>query len=87
MASQVDWATLLKGKYPSCKLEVNAYLDTLDIATSNLVSAGKCYEAICDDPNVNENLKILYKEALFGSNKEVCACIKSRMSNFRRNLR
>ena len=87
MACQVDWKALLKGKYPSYKLEVEAYLESLEIATSSEVSAGKCYEAICDAPNVSENLKILYKEALFGSNKDVRARIKNRMSNFHRNLK
>ena len=87
MGSEVDWKALLKGKYPSCKIEVDAYLDSLEISTSNEVSARKCYEAICDHPEVSETLKMLYKEGLFGTNKDVRARIKSRMSTFRRNLR
>ena len=78
---------LLKGKYPSYKIEIDTYLDSLDIATSSDISAAKIYDAIRDLAEVNKNLKKLYREALFGSNKDVKARIKSRISNFRRNFR
>ena len=87
MASQQDWKGLLKKNYPSYKVEVEAFLDSVDIATSNEISASKVYDAIKDVPEVNANLKSLYREALFGFDKEVRARIKNRMSNFRRNLK
>ena len=87
MACGEDWKLLLKGKYPSYKIEVETYLDSLEIATSSLISASKIYEVIHHLPEVNENLKKLYKEALFGHDPDVKARIRSRMSNFQRNLK
>ena len=87
MASDKDWKVVLKAKFPSYKVEVEAFLSSLEIATSSDISAAKCYDAIRDLPDVNENLKSLYKEALFGKDKDVKARIKNRMSNFRRNLK
>ena len=84
---QDEWAPLLKAKYPSYTVEVQAFLDSLDIATSSEISMEKIFEAIREDPKVNENLKYLYMEAIFGSNKDVRARIKNRVANFRRRLR
>ena len=82
-----DWETLLKGKYVSYNVEVDAYLESLEIVTSSEISMQKIYFAIRNDASVHENLKALYREALFGTNKEVRARIKNRISNFRRNYR
>ena len=87
MACYVDWDSLLEKKYPSYKVEVQAYLDSLDVASSTQISTLYIYQAICNDPQVNENLKLLYREALQGTNKEVKLRIKNRVANFRRNLR
>ena len=65
MASQVDWKLLLKGKYPSYKREVEAYLESVEICTSNEMSARKCYEAICNAPEVDENLKTLQRSLIW----------------------
>ena len=78
-----DWEPILKAKYPSYKVEVEAFLESLDIATSSEISMQKIYHAIREDPKVHENLKSLYTEAVFGSNKDVCARIKNRIANFR----
>ena len=82
-----DWDSVLKGKYVSYNVEINAYLESLEIATSSDISMQKIYFAIRNEPSVHENLKAMYKEALFGKNKEVKARIKNRISNFRRNYR
>ena len=81
-----DWDALLKAKYSSFKVEVQAYLDSLDISTSTKISIEKIYHAIRNDEKVNSNLKLLYREACFGSNKDVKTRIKNRISNFRRSL-
>ena len=84
MAQSMDdeWAPLLKAKYPSYTVEVQAFLDSLDIVTSSEISMEKIYEAIREDPKVNENLKYLYVEAIFGSNKDVRARIKNRVAKW-----
>ena len=89
MASReaTDWKLLLKGKYPSYKIEVETFLDNLEIGTSSEIFARKIYDVIKDLPEINENLQKLYKEALFGTNKEVKSRIKNRMSNFQRNTK
>ena len=86
-ANITDWQQLLKGKYPSYKIEVETYLENLEVATSSEISARKIYDAIKDLPEINENLKKIYKEALFGSDKEVKSHIKNRMSNFKRSTK
>ena len=85
--SEPDWEALLKPKYNSFKVEVEAYLDSIEIATSTEISMANIYKAIKDDPKVNPDLKLLYKEALFGKNKDVKARIKNRIANFRRGLK
>ena len=87
MAIKQDWKALLKKNYPSYKVEVEAFLDSLAIATSNEISASKVYDAIKDISEVNSNLKSLYREALFGRDKDMKSCIKNRMTNFCRNLK
>ena len=82
-----DWEQLLKAKYSSYKVEVQAYLDSLDIATSSDISIAYIYEAIRNDGKVNGNLKLLYKEALYGTNKDVNSRIRNRIANFRRSLK
>ena len=68
MASDEYWKVLLKKNYPSYKVEVDAFLNSLEIATSNEISASKVYQAIKHLPEVNDDLKSLYREALFGTN-------------------
>ena len=85
--SDIDWETVLKGKYVSYNIEIEAYLASLEIATSTEISMQKIYFAIRDSPVVHDNLKMLYREALFGKNKEVKARMKNRISNFRRNYK
>ena len=85
--SQDDWEPILKAKYPSYTVEVEAFLESLGIATSSEISMEKIFEAIREDPKVDENLKSFYMEAIFGSNKDVRACIKNCIANFRRRLR
>ena len=69
MASNVDWADLLDKKYNSYKVEVSAYLDSLDVSNSSDISMQFIYERIRNAPKVPENLKLLYKEAIYGTEK------------------
>ena len=87
MASEQDWETILKGKYVSYNAEIDAYLDSLEIATSTEISVSKIYYAIRDNQEIHPNLISLYREALFGTNKEVKSRIQNRISNFRRNYK
>ena len=87
MASGIDWDKLLEGCYPSHKVEVNAFLDSLEISSSVEVSIEKIYDAIKYDENVCKYLKILYKEAIFGSEKLVKNRIRNRIGNFRHGFK
>ena len=87
MASQVIWVELLDGQYPSYKIEVTAFLDSLDISSSTDVAMDYIYQQIQNDINVSDNLKLLYRETVFGSNPRVKARIKNRVSHFHRALK
>ena len=86
MASSVDWSKLLEARYPSYRVEVEAFLDSLEVSNSNDIIIGKVFEAIRYHNDVDDNLKLLYGEAVYGSDEQVKLHIKSRMSNFRRAL-
>ena len=83
MASPIDWSKLLDAWYPSYKAEVEAFLESLEVSNSNEIIIGKVFDAICYNDDVDNNLKLLYSEAVYGSDKQVKLRIKSRMSNFR----
>ena len=87
MASQVNWKEMLEGRYPPYKVEVNAFLDSIEISSSTEIAMDYIYQAIKGNPNVGDNLKLLYHEAVYGCDKEVKKQIKSRVANFRHALR
>ena len=87
MAGAIDREELLKFKYPSYTIEVKTFLDTAHISKCTDVSIEKIYAAIKNDPQVNENLKLLYYEAIHGSNKDVKTRIRNRVTNFCRSLK
>ena len=87
MASSPDWSKLLEARYPSYKVEVEAFLESLSVSNSNEITISKVFEAIRYDDDVDDNLKLLYGEAVFGIDKQVKLCIKNRIANFRRALR
>ena len=87
MASNVDWSKLLVKKYNSFNVEVEAFLDSLDVSNSTDVSMGFIYDKIRNDKNVSPDLKLLYREAVYGSEKAVKLRIKNRLTNFKRNLK
>ena len=87
MASSTFWDEILVRKYPSFKIEIQAFLDSLDVASSTEVSTDFIYQRIRGSPVVNENLKLLYREAIYGTNKLVKLRIKNHITNFRRTLR
>ena len=87
MTSQVNWAELLEKKYASFTVEVNAFLNSAHIANSTDVSIQNIYQVIRNVQEIDPNLKLLYHEAIYGTNKDVKARIRNRVSNFRRTLR
>ena len=88
MAQQLDWPTLLKERFPIFKVEEEAYVDSLEIATSTEVYIERIYLAILSDVNVPANLKALYREASRGGgDKDVVKRIKNRIGNIRRHCR
>ena len=87
MAEQVNWQELLDKKYPSYRVEVQAFLDNAHISRSTDVSVQKIYEAIKDDPQVKKELKMLYNESIFGNDKSVKNRMRNWMANFCRSLR
>ena len=87
MASQVNWSKILDQRFPSYKLEVTAFLDTLHISKSTDVSIEKIYNVIKDDSNIPDDLKMLYKECIHGSDKNVKLRIHNHVGNFKHGLR
>ena len=87
MASNVDWPTILKDRHTTFKVEENAFLESLKIANSNEVAAERIYQAIKDDPEIPENLKIIYREAVYGTMEKVKTRVRNRIGNIRRHLK
>ena len=87
MAQKIDFAELLDKKYPSYTVEVTAFLNSLDIASSTEVSIRHIYQAICNDDKVDSNLKILYHESIYGTDPHVKKRINNRVTHFQRTLR
>ena len=87
MASSTDWSSLLDAQYPSYKVEVEAFLDSLEVSNSNEIYIDIIFQAIRYRPEVDDNLKLLYGEAVYGTDKDVKTRIKNRISNFKRGLR
>ena len=85
MASNIDWEDVLKDRFPTFKVEELAFIESLKIANSTEVAAERIYEAIKTNDEIPENLKILYKEAVYGSQEKVRLRIRNRIGNIRRN--
>ena len=69
MASSTDWKKLLEARYASYKVEVQAFIDSLEVSNSNEICVEKVFEVIQFDEAVDDSLKLLYLEALYGSDK------------------
>ena len=63
------WKAILKERYATYKVEERAFSDSLKICHSNDVSAEKIYDAIKDDNDVPTNLKAMYRDAIFGTDR------------------
>ena len=87
MDSKLDWGPLLVKKYVSFNVEVEAFLDSLDVSNSTDISMAFIYDRIRNDRNVSPDLIKLYKEAVYGTEKVVKLRIKNRLTNFKRNLK
>ena len=82
-----NWSQILEQRFPSYKAEVTAFLDMVHISKSTDVLIEKIYEIIKDDDDVPENLKLLYKECIYGTDKNVKLRMRNRIGNFKRGLR
>ena len=87
MASLIDWDEVMRERYATFKLEEQGFIESLEICNSTEISAEKIYYTIREDPDIPENLKLMYRESVFGTNKKVKRRIKNRISNMRRNVR
>ena len=85
MAKYIDWEEVLHDRYATFKLEEQGFEESLEICNSTDVSAEKIYYTIRDAEEIPENLKIMYREAVFGNNEKVWSHIKNRISNMRHN--
>ena len=87
MANNIDWLEVMRDRYPTFKLEEQGFKESLEICNSTEVAAVKIYYTIRDAGDIPENLKLMYKEAIFGFNAKVKKRIKSRIGNMRRNYK
>ena len=85
MASNLDWDVIMRDRYATFKVEENAFIESLSICNSTEVAAERIYETIKDDADIPENLKLMYREFVFGDNDRVKGRIKNRITNIRRN--
>ena len=87
MMAGINLSEILEQRFPSYKAEVTAFLDTVHISKSTDVSIEKIYEIIKDDDDVPDNLKLLYKESIFGTDKNVKLRMQNHIGSFKRGLR
>ena len=81
------WQEILKDRFPTFKVEENAFMNSLKVCNSTDVSAEKIYESIKDDEDVPSNLKALYCEAVYETDKDVKTRIRNHIGNIRRSVR
>ena len=81
MAGYIDWEEFMHDQYATFKLEELGFEESLKICNSTDVSAEKIYYTIRDADDIPENLKMMYREAVFGHNEKVRNWIKNRISN------
>ena len=73
-----DWDEILKCKFKAFDVEKSIYTDSQQIACSPLMFAEKILDGLRPG-DVPENLRKLYREAVFGSNAKVRSRIISRV--------
>ena len=87
MAGAWNWQEILRERFPTFKVEEDAFIECLDIACSTEVYIEQIYEAIKNVNHVPNNLKALYHKAMLNGDKDVVKRIKNRISNIRRNCK
>ena len=87
MASNLDWSLILRDRFATFKVEETAFLESLKICNSTEIAIERVFEAIKDDVDIPRNLKLMYRESIFGDNEKVKQRIRNRISNIRRHLR
>ena len=87
MGTPVDWKQLLVPRYPSYKVEVEAFLDSLDVSNSTDICIQYIFDKIKYNDDILDNLKLLYGEAVHGIDKDVKVRMKCRVENFKRGLK
>ena len=85
MATNINWDEILNDRYATFKTEENAFVESTKICNSTEIAVERIYEAIKEDDDVPENLKLMYREYIFGDNERVKRRIRNRISNIRRS--
>ena len=80
-----DWDEILKPPYSTYQCEEDAYIEISKVTIDNEVAMDFLYDnAIRDNKDVCENLRMMYYEGVHGTNKEVRRRMQNRMSHFKR---
>ena len=84
-----SWTKILKQPYTRSACEENSFRQVYlrDKKMNNDVIIKRVYDLIKSDPNTQTNLKKLYYEAIYGSNKAVQKRIRDRISYFKRDYK
>ena len=86
MAEADDWGQILKAKYKPFEVERSIYIDSQKLANGPMMFA----QYICDGlrpGDVPDNLRKIYREAVYGTNEKVKARIVSRIYSIGRLVR
>ena len=73
-----EWDQILKNRFRAYDVEKSIYIESQKVANGPMMFAQNIYDALRPG-DVPDNLKNLYKEALYGNNSKVKARIISRM--------
>ena len=81
-----EWGQILKNRFRAFDVEKSIYIDSQKVANGPLMFAQYIYDALRPG-DVPDNLKNLYREALYGTNQKVRARIISRIYSIGRIVR
>ena len=80
-----NWTEILKPPYSTYQCEEDAYIEISKITIDNEIAMEFLYEnAVQDNTEVCRNLRLMYHEAVNGTNKDVRRRMQNRMSHFKR---
>ena len=81
-----EWGQILKSRFRAFDVEKSIYIASQKVANGPLMFAQYIYDALRPG-DVPDNLRNLYREALFGTNQKVRARIISRIYSIGRIVR